>query len=99
MITIELQLDDIDYDKIFAVYYGQARELLAQSDEPAATLMARVPEAMARTIWNGLTHAQKEKIAAALLRKKAADYADTAVQQLRQQSIDLRVKKVSVKAQ
>lgn len=97
MIEIVLQLDNVDYDKIFDTYFEQAKELLGQSDEPAASLIARVPSGMARTIWNGLKYEQKEAIAAKLMQSQANKYAAEAVGRLREKGVDLHVKKADVR--
>lgn len=98
MIDIELQLDNIDYDKIFAAYYGEMKELLAQSDEPAAGLIARVPEAMAQKIWGSLTVGQKEKIAVKLLQSQVDRYTGRVLERLKEKGVELCVKKASITA-
>ncbi len=96
MLKLEVQLDNIDYDSLFNSYFGRIKEMQAESDEPAAGLMSRVPDAMAHQIWNGLSSEQKEKIAAGLLKSAAKRYERKALDKLEEQDVRMTVKKLDV---
>lgn len=91
MIKLELTLDNIDYDRFFNKYFTQAKDYFAGSDEPAAKLISSVPENIARTVWNGLTLNQKEKIVASIFNSQAKRFSLKGESVLRQQGFEARV--------
>lgn len=99
MIKIQVELDSVDFDKIFDTYFDKAQELFVDSTDPATNLMARMPKSIALGVWNSLSQHQKEKIVADILENKLKGKSDEIERTLSNNNVDLKVSKVKVTAE
>lgn len=99
MLKIELTLDEINYDRLFDVYFEKMKATFENCEDPAGRMMARVPDVMAKQIWAGLPVEQKEQIAAGLLEMKAKELQGLGEAKLRQAKVELSVKEIKVRAE
>ena len=99
MIEIRVKIDEIDYDTLFDAYFDQVRDSLAESGNPAASLLARVPDGLVRAVWNGMNDAQKDSVAALLLRAVAEREQGKIMARLKEKKINFRLKEYRVNAE
>lgn len=78
MIKVELELKDIDFDRLIDQFLPVMIEKLRQSDNPASRLISKgMPAPMAKMIIKKLPLAKKEQLAADLInsnRDKIAEF-------------------------
>lgn len=96
MITIKLEIDDIDYDSLVDQFLPIMTEKLRQSNNPVAMLLSNgMPASMAKTIIKGLPRETKDKLTADLLNTYQEQLKEKAEEFARQQSIPVSIQSIS----
>lgn len=98
MIKVEVELNDIDFDRLIDQFLPVMIEKLRQSDNPASRLISKgMPAPMAKMIIKKLPLATKEQMAADLINANKDKIAEILKQSAGQHNIRMNIGNIRAK--
>ena len=92
---LELEVDEIDYDKLVDKYLPLLAEKLRQSDHPAASfLTGGIPLSAARGVLRAMPREKKESLVAELVNGHAAELAGAAEKYGAEQGLSFHIRSI-----